>query len=89
MQTVFLDASKMKTMEEAQEHLRESFAFPDYFGGGLDALYDCLTELCEDITIAVPKELSAPEFLGSYGARMINVFQDAGDNNSHLHIELV
>ena len=43
-----LDAEKMQTREEMHEYLKEVLEFPEYYGGNLDALYDCLTDM-EDI----------------------------------------
>ena len=41
---VIMDARKLGEKEEAHRYLKELFAFPDYYGANLDALYDCLSE---------------------------------------------
>ena len=42
---VVLDAMKMQTREEAHAYLKEELDLPEYYGGNLDALYDCLSEM--------------------------------------------
>ena len=40
-------------MEAIHEQLAQTLHFPDFYGRNLDALYDCLTELQEDVTFTV------------------------------------
>ena len=47
-----LDALKMKTKTEAHSYLKEVLRLPEYYGGNLDALYDCLTEM-EDVEVEI------------------------------------
>ncbi len=42
---VVLDAMKMQTREEAHVYLKDALELPEYYGGNLDALYDCLSEM--------------------------------------------
>ena len=67
-----LDALKMKTKTEAHVYLKEMLALPEYYGGNLDALYDCLSE-CDDIEIEIQ---NMPEGK-TYVSKIINVMKDA------------
>ncbi|GAA2834258.1 barstar family protein [Crossiella cryophila] len=40
-----VDGSTLRTGRAALAAFAEALSFPDYFGGNLDALYDCLTDL--------------------------------------------
>ena len=42
-----IDAARLTTKEESHAYLKELFAFPEYYGGNLDALRDCLDEIGE------------------------------------------
>ena len=42
---VVLDALRLQSKEEAHKYLCEVLNFPEYYGGNLDALHECLTEL--------------------------------------------
>lgn len=44
--------SDFKTKADALEHIASELGFPSYFGGNLDALFDCLCDLDEDTNIA-------------------------------------
>lgn len=40
-----LDAACMQERKEAHEHLKKVLNLPDYYGGNLDALYDCVYDM--------------------------------------------
>ncbi len=43
--TAVLDGKRCKTLPELYVQLNAALKFPDYFGGNLDALFDCLCDL--------------------------------------------
>lgn len=45
MQMVYLDTREFTDKEASHAYLNEMLEFPEYYGGNLDALYDCLTDL--------------------------------------------
>ena len=67
-----LDAAKMKTKTEAHPYLKEVLQLPDYYGGNLDALYDCLSDM-EDVEVEIQ---NMPEGK-SYVSKILNVMRDA------------
>ena len=60
-----------------------------YYGENLDALYDCLTEVCEPVILKIPQAVAAGSELGWYGARLLTVVQDAAAANPNLQVELI
>ena len=80
---ITLDARQMESREQAHRYLREQLQFPEHYGGNLDALYDCLTELGQTEIRFV--NLSAGD--ESYFARVLPVFQEAQGQNRNLKIE--
>lgn len=80
MQKVELDWEEMQDAEAAHEYLGRKFEFPEYYGGNLDALYECLTEICEDTLI----EIHSPEECKEYGKKLYQVFWDAEEENPFL-----
>lgn len=68
-----LDAEKMQTREEVHEYLKEALKLPEYYGGNLDALYDCLTDM-EDAEIEIQNLAEVNTFL----LRVVNVMKAAG-----------
>ena len=46
-----VDFREVKYYIEIHEVLKRDLEFPDYYGGDLDALWDCLTDMLGDISI--------------------------------------
>ena len=42
---ILLDARQLETREDAHPYLKKMLSFPEYYGGTLDSLHDCLTEM--------------------------------------------
>lgn len=64
----------------------EVLGFPDYYGKNLDAFFDCLTELGE-CTIVL-KEIDALSRTDCYGAKVLQVFEEAAQANPGLELEV-
>ena len=47
MKTVTLALARMQSIRQLHKYLRTELELPDYYGENLDALYDCLTEVCD------------------------------------------
>lgn len=69
---ITLDAQRMESREQAHRYLREQLQFPEHYGGNLDALYDCLTELT-DTQVRFVNTQDAP----AYFFKVYRVFADA------------
>ena len=69
---ITLDARQMESREQAHRYLREQLQFPEHYGGNLDALYDCLTELT-DTQVRFVNTQGAPAYFG----KVYRVFADA------------
>ena len=78
---IILDASKMVRKSTAHEYLQETLALPEYYGGNLDALYDCLSELRETAVYFENIEEG-----GEYVKKILRVFRDAARENPDLVI---
>ncbi len=84
MRKIILDFHTTETKEEVQEYLAMKLDLPDYYGMNLDALYDCLTEMTDDICIAIFEPAEGRQELGSYLERVKLVMRDAEEENPHL-----
>lgn len=89
MRYIKLDAEEMKSRKGAHEYLAGKFKFPDYYGHNLDALYDCLTEVGNDTSVAIPAKIAEPGYLGDYGEKMLAAFRDAAAANKSLKIRII
>lgn len=77
MRRVVLDLNQMNSEQDVHTYLKEQLRFPEHYGENLDALYDMLTELSENVCVELCfcKEESAPLF--QYGKKLERVMEDA------------
>ena len=75
---IVLDGKKMGSRDELHAHLKERFAFPDYYGANLDALNDCLGERRERELVVIRDFADFAEDCGLYGLKLLRVFNDNG-----------
>ena len=76
------------TVPYTADELAEQLDFPDWYGGNLDALYDCLTDLTEETSIILLHSQALAETLGTSYGRFCRVLTDAAAENPNLHIQI-
>ena len=100
MKRIELDFSKCVDRGAVHVYLKEQFGFPDHYGNNLDALYDALGDITEDLNIIFMEEEegSCGEWVvdGSLAMRtdemdrllknIRRVIEDAAEENGHLHV---
>lgn len=98
MKTVSLNFENLETREEIQEYLKKRFGFTGYYGENLDALYDELTTVAEEIRIFFEEDdadtcceavWGAPvrsEEMENYLKKVRRVIEDAAEENRYLHL---
>jgi len=85
MKVVTLDGTTAPTKEALHQHLARELAFPDWYGGNLDALFDCLTAVSEEVTLTLD-ETALAEALGPYVQRVGKVLARAAEKNPKIHL---
>ena len=75
---IILDGARMDSRAGMHGELKEKLALPDYYGGNLDALNDCLGERRERELIVIENSGAMLEANGGYAARLLQVFGDNG-----------
>ena len=85
MKVVILDGSTAPTKEALHQHLARELNFPDWYGGNLDALFDFLTSVSEEITLTLD-EAALTEALGPYAQRVGKVLARAAEKNPKIHL---
>ena len=90
MRKIELDFNIPHTRGQIHEYLQEKFDFPEYYGGNLDALYDCLTEICEPTAVgmffAYTDYDEEDHDLAGYLDKVKKVFLDAEEDNNQLAV---
>ena len=84
MREVVLLGSMMLEPERAHTYLEEELDFPDYYGKNLDALYDCLADL-RNMRIKIDVDGNENEYL----SRILQVFEDAAEDNEDIEVYVI
>ncbi|MDO4809083.1 MAG: barstar family protein [Eubacteriales bacterium] len=53
MRKIVLKFPNISSRNAIHEYLKEKLELPEYCGNNLDALYDCLTDLCEPTAVGI------------------------------------
>ena len=88
MREVVLTAAVCGDREALHRYLAEELAFPSWYRHNLDALYDCLSEVRERVTINVPDAEALEGQLGPYVRRLIEVLAAASRENPLVVLRL-
>lgn len=89
MDGIYLDGNRITTKEAMAAYMREIFPLPEYFGGNLDALTDCLSEITEDTEIRLTRESLSAICQNTYAYRTLTVLSQAAAENPHLTLKIV
>lgn len=81
MNNITLKLDKFSEKNEIHNYLKKKMKFPDYYGGNLDALYDCLTDISSDTAIDIRYDAG-----NDMQRAVLEVFSDAVAANTHLAI---
>ena len=84
MKEMTLDVSNLADRGEFHALLKEALEFPQWYGENLDALYDCLTDLSEDIEVTFTGWEALTRQLGSYADRAKTAMGYAQRRNPHF-----
>ncbi len=82
MKEYMIDLTGVKTKKQLHKLLKRELELPEYYGGNLDALYDCLSEFPEGTVIRVTGTDEARAKLGGYVDTLLRVISDAGVGES-------
>ncbi len=85
MKKIELNLVDINDKKELHKVLKAALDLPDYYGGTLDSLHDCLTDITEDMCVGVYEPGNESE-IAVYFKKMNKVFAHAEKENPHLCI---
>lgn len=88
MKDIIIDGSVIFTSPDLHNALISALALPSDYGKNLDALYDCLAEIDEDIHLQLHNWHHIEANLKDYSGKAVYVFHCAMDDNPHLTVTL-
>lgn len=86
MERIELDLRRLTSVANLHQHLYKVLALPKYYGCNLDALHDCLTERAEATELVISARVTEEKYLGAYGEALLQVLQDAAEENPSLKV---
>lgn len=81
-----LDGQKITSREDLHKQMEAVLDFPEWYGGNLDALYDCLTDLMEETDIHILHKDALADTLGDYTERLLRILKDAEQSNLNIQV---
>ena len=88
MTELVLNGLEITTKEELHDRIAQDLNLPDWYGRNLDALYDCLTDLTEDVKITLLSFDVLEQHLGRYAKGLQSMLKDAAAENPHIDLHL-
>ena len=85
MKDIFLNLIPKRNRAELHGYFISKLDLPPYYGGNLDALYECVSEIVEDTRISV----AVSEDADWYTRKAASVFEEAAEDNEHLTVCLI
>lgn len=83
---ILVNLSEATTKEALHAALKDALSFPDYYGGNLDALHDCLTGIAKPTEVTFAGYKACKRALGSDFYRFRQVIEDSAAENANLTI---
>ena len=81
MKEIVIDGKAVRSMEDIHSLLRTELSFPHWYGNNLDALFDLLTDLHEEVSLTLLHADILSETLGGFYPRLVRLLSDAAEEN--------
>ena len=85
---LILDGEKIYSKDELHKLMESVLDFPEWYGRNLDALYDCLADLTEDVDIQLQNVEAFYRNLGAYADKVLWVLKDAEQTNLNIKLTI-
>lgn len=86
MRICTLDGNSITDKKTLHDILAAALQLPDWYGRNLDALYDCLTDMKEEVEILILNAENLEAHLGAYARSLANVIGKASLENPRINI---
>ena len=84
MAEIVLDGLEIQSVEEVHDRFARALELPEWYGRNLDALFDCLTDQGEDVTVRLLHREALEERLGRRGAALVRLLRRAAAENPRV-----
>lgn len=84
MAELTLDGSQIQSIEEVHDLFAQTLDLPEWYGRNLDALFDCLTDAHEPVTVHLLHKDDLRDHLGRRGYALIRLLRRASKESSNV-----
>lgn len=89
MQEILIKGIEFDTPREVHEFLAAELDFPAYYGNNLSALYDVLTDICEETKVIMDCTDMDDQSMLEFLEHMLEVMTDASDENRYFEVKSI
>ncbi len=86
MKTITINGLDIISMSDIHNIFSEELCFPDYYGRNLDALYDCLSDVTEEVEIIIEEREELNENLGISFDRLCNLLVEISEEYDNITV---
>lgn len=84
MAEITLDGLEIRSVEEVHDLFVRALDLPAWYGRNLDALFDCLTDAREPVTVRLLHKDALRERLGRRGSALIRLLRRAAEESGNV-----
>lgn len=84
MITLHLCAENAASRGDLHTAFAQAFSFPEWYGRNLDALADCLTDVCEDAKITMDEAALNGCLTARYTSQLKRLLTNVSEQNPHI-----
>ena len=82
MDKIVLDLTGCKYVRQIHRVIKETFDFPDFYGGNFDAMWDCMRDYCEDMDVSIKGLSTLPKEFDDFSKTMLEIFEMVSKENN-------
>jgi len=86
MAEIVLDGLEIQGPEDVHALFVRALDLPDWYGRNLDALFDCLTDVREEVTVRLLHQEALEARLGFRGRALSALLRRAAEENPHVRL---
>lgn len=84
MAEIVLDGLEIRSAEAVHDRFAQALALPEWYGRNLDALFDCLTERQEPVSVRLLHRDVLEDRLGRRGRALVRLLRRAAEENPQV-----
>lgn len=88
MKKITIDCIGISDRDELHKTLADKLSFPEWYGENLDALYDCLTGICDETMIIIENFDVLERLLDKYAISFKKVILKADEDNEKITVKI-